>query len=133
MRQFCNARLGRIALDPDVSYLREHDIHLVKVRGRLDSYYASQLEDSLELVLRKAKKIILECSEVTFLSSAGIQILLSLRNVLQSKGGDLVLLNLEETAKKVLRTSKTLDLFCHTNELEEAVRLLGGEKGSQPK
>jgi len=120
-------------LDPDVSYLREHDIHLVKVRGRLDSYYASQLEDSLELVLRKAKKIILECSEVTFLSSAGIQILLSLRNVLQSKGGDLVLLNLEETAKKVLRTSKTLDLFCHTNELEEAVRLLGGEKGSQPK
>ena len=116
-------------MDPDVSYLKEHDIHLIKVKGRLDSYYASLLEDSLEPVLRKTNKIILECSEVTFLSSAGIRVLLSLRNVLKGRGGDLILLNLEETAKKTLRTSKTLDLFCHTNDLDEAVRLLGGEKG----
>jgi anti-sigma B factor antagonist len=117
-------------MDLDVSYLKEHDIHLIKVNGRLDSYYASQLENSLEPVLRRAKKIILECSDVTFLSSAGIKVLLSLTNVLKSKGGDLILLNLQETAKKVLRTSKTLDLFCHTNDPKEAVRLLEGKKSS---
>ena len=114
-------------MDLDLSYLKEHDIHLIKVKGRLDSYYASQLENSLEPVLRKAKKIILECSEVTFLSSAGIKVLLSLTNVLKGKGGDLVLLSLQKTAKKVLRTSKTLDLFCHTNDPKQAVRLLEGK------
>jgi anti-anti-sigma factor len=117
-------------MEVDVSYLREHDIHLIKVKGRLDSYYASQLENSLEPVLRKAKKIILECSEVTFLSSAGIKVLLSLTNVLKGKGGDLILLNVQETAKKVLRTSKTLDLFCHTNDPKEAIRLLEGKRSS---
>lgn len=117
-------------MDIDVSYLREHDIHLIKVKGRLDSYYASQLENSLEPVLRKARKIILDCSDVTFLSSAGIKVLLSLTNVLKGKGGGLILLNVRETAKKVLRTSKTLDLFRHTHDPKEAVRLLEGEKGS---
>jgi len=114
-------------MDLDVSYLKEHDIHLIKVKGRLDSYYASQLENSLEPVLRRAKKIVLECSDVTFLSSAGIKVLLSLTNVLKSKGGDLILLNLQETAKKVLRTSKTLDLFSQTNDPKEAVRHFEGK------
>jgi len=118
-------------MDVDISYLKEDDIHLIKVKGRLDSYFASQLEDSLVPVLRGAKKIILECSGVTFLSSAGIRVLLSLTNGLKGKGGDLILLNLQESAKKVLRTSKTLDLFCHTHDPKEAVRLLEGKKGSR--
>jgi hypothetical protein len=71
-------------MDFDISYLKKHDIHLIKIKGRLDSYYASQLEDS----------------------------------------------HVQETAKRVLRTSKTLDLFCHTNDPKEAVRLFEGKKGS---
>jgi anti-anti-sigma factor len=119
---------GGDCMDVDVSYLKEHDVHLIKVKGRLDSYYASELENAIEPVLRKAKKIVLECSEVTFLSSAGIRVFLSLMNRLKRRGGGLVLLNLGETAKKVLRTSKTLDLFCHADDPKEAVRLLKGEK-----
>ncbi len=115
-------------MDINVSYLEEHDVHLIKVKGRMDSYYSSELENSIEPVLRKAKKIVLECSEVTFLSSAGIRVFLSLMNRLKRRGGGLVLLNLGETAKKVLRTCKTLDLFCHTDDPKEAVRLLEGEK-----
>ncbi len=118
-----------IAMDLDVSYLKNYDIHLIKVKGRLDSYYASQFENSLDPVLKRTKKLILECSDVTFLSSAGIKVLLSLANVLKSKGGDLILLNLQETAKNVLRTSKTLDLFSQTNDPKEAIRLLEGNKG----
>lgn len=117
-------------MDVDVSYLKDRDIHLIKVKGRLDSYYASQLENLVEPVLRKAKKIILECSEVTFLSSGGIKVILSLTNVLKSEGGGLILLNLQESAKKVLRTSKTLDLFCHTNDTREAFRSLEEKKAS---
>ena len=115
-------------MDIDVSYLKDHDVHLIKVKGRLDSYYSSELENSIEPVLRRAKKIVLECSEVTFLSSAGIRVFLSLMNRLKKRGGGLVLLNLGETATKVLRTSKTLDLFCHTDDPKEAVRLLKGGK-----
>jgi len=124
------AQERQIAMYIDISYLKELDIHLIKVTGRLDSYYASQLENSLEPVLRRTKKIILECSDVTFLSSAGIKVLLSLKDVLKSKGGNLILLNLQETAKKGLRTSKTLDLFCHTNDRKEAIELLERKKAS---
>ncbi len=116
-------------MDIHVSYLKDYDIHLIKVKGRLDSYYASQLEGSLDSVLKRGKNLILECSDVTFLSSAGIKVLLLLTKALRTKGGDLVLLNLQETAKKILRTSKTLDLFRHTNDQKEAIRLLEGKKG----
>ncbi len=124
------AQERQIAMYIDISYLKELDIHLIKVKGRLDSYYASQLENSLEPVLRRTRKIILECSDVTFLSSAGIKVLLSLKDVLKSKGGNLILLNLQETAKKGLRTSKTFDLFCHTNDRKEAIELLERKKAS---
>jgi anti-sigma B factor antagonist len=116
----------------EISYLKKHDAHIVKVKGRLDSYYASQLEDSLHPVLKKSRKLIVECSNLTFLSSAGIRVFISLSHVLKSKGGGLVLLNLQETAKKSLRTSKTLDLFCHTNDGNEAIRLLRGKGGGKP-
>jgi anti-sigma B factor antagonist len=115
-------------MDISVSYLEEHDVHLIKLRGRMDSYYSSELENSIEPVLRRANKIVFECSEVPFLSSAGIRVFLSLMNRLKRRGGGLVLLNLQETAKKVLRTCKTLDLFPHTDDPQEAVRLLGGGK-----
>ena len=115
--------------DIEVSYSEGGAVHFIKVSGRIDSYYASELENAIEPVLRTAKKIVLDCSGVTFLSSAGIRLLLSLMNRLKGRGGGLVLLNLQEAAKKVLRTSKTLDLFCHTDDPGEAVRLLEGEKG----
>jgi anti-anti-sigma factor len=115
-------------MDINVLYLEEHDIHLIKVKGRMDSYYSAEVENSIEPVLRKAKKIVFDCSEVTFLSSGGIRVFLSLMNRLKRRGGGLVLLNLQETAKKVLRTSKTLDLFSHTDDPKEAYRLLEGEK-----
>lgn len=120
-------------MDLDVSHLKDHDVHLIKVKGRLDSYYASQLENSLKPVLKGARKIILDCSEVTFLSSAGIQVLLLWTDLLRARGGDLVLLNLQEAAKGVLRTSKTLDLFCHTDDPNEATRLLEEKKESPSK
>ena len=68
-----------------------------------------------------------------FSSRAGIKAFLSLTNVLKSKGGDQILLHLQETPKRVLRTYKTLDLFCHTNDIKEAIRLLEGETGSHPR
>lgn len=114
-------------MDLDVSHLKDHDVHLIKVKGRLDCYYALQLENFLEPILKRARKIILECSDVTSLSSAGIRVLLSMTNVLKNKGGDLILPNLQETAKKVFRTSKTLDLFYHTNDPKEPIRLLEGK------
>jgi anti-anti-sigma factor len=120
-------------MDTEVSYSGGGDVHLIKVRGRIDSYYALELENAIQPVLRTAKKIVLDCSEVTFLSSAGIRLLLSLMNRLQGRGGGLVLLNLQEAAKKVLRTSKTFDLFCRTDDPGEAVRLLDGKKGAQRK
>jgi anti-sigma B factor antagonist len=120
--------MGGDCMDISVSYLEEHDVHLIKLRGRMDSYYSSELENSIEPVLRKANKIVFECSEVPFLSSAGIRVFLSLMNRLKRRGGGLVLLNLQETAKKVLRTSKTLDLFPHTDDPKKAVRLLEGKK-----
>ena len=54
-------------MDIDVLYLKDHDINLIKAKGRLDSYYATQIENSLDPLLRRAKKITLECSDITFL------------------------------------------------------------------
>lgn len=73
-------------MDIGVLYLKDHNIHSIKTKVRLDSYYASQLENSLEPVLRRVKKIILECSDVIFM------------DVLKGNGGGLILLNLQETA-----------------------------------
>ncbi len=75
----------------------------VKVRGRLDNYWTEHLRSNLEEVVRGgAHGIRLDLSEVFFLSSAGVGLLVLFHQKLKGIGGSLAITNPSEWVKKIL-------------------------------
>lgn len=75
----------------------------VKVRGRLDNYWTEHLRSSLdELIRGGAHSLRLNLSEVPYLSSAGVGLLMSVYNQLTGIGGSLSVTSPSERVKLVL-------------------------------
>jgi len=79
----------------------------VKVRGRLDNYWTEHLRTNLEELIRSgAHRLRLNLSEVPYLSSAGIGLLMQFYNQLKGIGGSLVVTNPSDRAKLILDLCK---------------------------
>lgn len=78
---------------------------VMTVKGRIDSATATDFENVVkELIDKGVSNLILDFSEVDFLSSAGLRVMVTARKALRGAGGDLVLANPSE------RVVETLDI-----------------------
>ena len=99
-------------------------IQLVKVEGRLDANFSLQLEDEVDRLLeQKKERIILDFSDVTYLSSSGLRGLLSINKETEGSGG-LVLVNPQEIVKRIIEVAEVDDLLVQAKTVEEAMALL---------
>lgn len=103
--------------------LNRSNIYLVKLEGRLDASFSSELEDEIDRLFEKTKRIIMDFSEVTYLSSSGLRVLLSVKKETENKGG-LVLLNLVDIVKRIIEVAELDDFFSQADSVEEAVTIL---------
>lgn len=75
----------------------------VKVKGRLDNYWTEHLRGNLEEVIRGgAHGIRLNLSEISFLSSAGVGLLVKFHTQLRNIGGSFIVTSPSERVKQVL-------------------------------
>jgi anti-anti-sigma factor len=106
--------------------LNRNNIHLVRVEGRLDASFSSQLEDEVDRLLEKTKKLVMDFSGVTYLSSSGLRVLLAVKKETEDQGG-LVLIHLIDIVKKIIEVAELDDFFSQADSLEEAISVLEGE------
>jgi anti-anti-sigma factor len=79
------------------------DVLEVRVRGRLDNYWTEHLRRNLEEIVRGgAHGIQLNLSEIAFLSSAGVGLLVRFHTQLKSIGGSFVITSPSPRVKQVL-------------------------------
>ena len=82
---------------------RLDDILDVKIKGRLDGYWADHLKNNLEELIRGgAHRIFLNLSGVSYLSSAGIGLLVHFHKKLNGIDGSFVIVSPSEPVKRVL-------------------------------
>jgi anti-anti-sigma factor len=75
----------------------------VKVKGRLDNYWTEHLRRNLEEVIREgAHSILLNLADISFLSSAGVGLLVKFHTQLKGIGGSFVITHPSERVKQVL-------------------------------
>ncbi len=83
----------------------------IVLHGRLDTTRAVITELSFNKVATEKRRIIVDLSTVTFLSSYAIRIFLVGAKIVDSKGGKLVILCPEGNVAKVLQTAGTQTLI----------------------
>jgi anti-anti-sigma factor len=83
----------------------------VKVNGRLDNYWGEYLQRKLEELIREgAHQLLLNCSDVSYLSSAGVGVLMRFYRQLKAMGGSFGIVAPSEHVKLVIE-------LCHLSPL----------------
>lgn len=72
--------------------------------GRLDTV-ASQSVDISEFIANADKKIMFDCSELNFISSAGLRLLLALYKECHVKGGNITMKSVSPSVMRVFQVS----------------------------
>lgn len=81
------------------------EISVVKVKGRIDSETAPELDNALEKLLQENRnKIILDLQAVDYMSSAGLRAIVKSFQAAKKTGGDLRLASVSAPVEMILRT-----------------------------
>ena len=94
---------------------------LVTVAGECDLNTGRQLRDVLTSeVSRGVRRLILDLSELTFMDSTGMQVLLSIRTVLTVRGGTLALVSPQPVVARILALTGADELIPIFDSLRDA-------------
>jgi anti-sigma B factor antagonist len=100
----------------------ENDILTVRLEGSLDAKTAPEAREQLQRFLAANSKLILDFSNVDYLSSAGLRLLLLLYRELMARKGKLVLLGVSEDIRTVMSHTGFLSFFTLVESAVEAVQ-----------
>lgn len=95
---------------------------LVRLVGSADFSQTGTLQRCFQEIPRRAHPpVLLECSELTFLSSSALGAIVFLRQQLVAVGGQLTLIGLQPTVRDVLRVTGLLDKLTVQPDREQAL------------
>lgn len=108
-------------LDPETP----SDVAIVRPQGRLDSATSPAFETAvLEHLQGGSQRLVLDLSGVSYISSAGLRVILLAGKKLRATEGRLVLCGLREEVRGVFEMSGFLDLFAVAPSVQEALARL---------
>lgn len=126
MQQMCRIRARVI----------NSEVAVVEVSGRLDpGFERDGIYRTVEKLLSDGqKKIVLDLSRVTFVTSLGVGTLINILRLITREGGELKLLKPSLSVQKILSVSNLDRLFEMYPTEEEALQsFLGGSASPRPK
>lgn len=88
-----------------ISTRTSKDIHIVAITGSLDSTTSPEAQKSLDAVVAGAKKVALDFSQLDYISSAGLRVLLGAAKQLRASGGTLGMFGLNQSVREVFEIS----------------------------
>jgi anti-anti-sigma factor len=102
-------------------------IHVVRPAGSLDSNTSPILESHLAgLRTGGATAFVLDLKDLTYISSAGVRVLLAAKKAMKAGGGDVALMNLQPQIRKVFEIIQALPSLNVFESVAELDRYLAG-------
>ena len=89
----------------NISETRSGDVIQVKIDGRVDTTTSPQLQNAILQAFQKGSKLVLDFSDVEYVSSAGLRALLIGQKTANSKGGSMTLVNVADAVLQVFKMS----------------------------
>jgi anti-anti-sigma factor len=106
---------------------RVGDAHVVTVSGRLDGIYSSAFANQVgELITGMTPKILIDFTDIDFVTSAGLRALLVLLKKSKASGGVFALCGVNEQVAEVLDISGFAAMFSIHSGRAEGLAALNG-------
>jgi anti-sigma B factor antagonist len=95
-----------------VTILQKEQESVVRIAGELDTIATTEQADDLQQVLNIADKaLVMDCSELEYISSAGLRFFMQLKRESEAKGGSIRIKSLNEDVSDIFRMSGFQNIF----------------------
>lgn len=82
------------------------------LNGRLDTAASTEVVGDFQKLIEKANKnIVIDCTDMSYISSSGLRLFLSLRKASMAAGGSVVIRNISDEIRSVFTMTGFLNLF----------------------
>jgi len=109
----------------DIQEQRQNDVIVLKPAGRLDSLNCREFESCLISGLNESKKVVVDCAELVYISSAGLRVLLVAAKQARAANGQLSLAALRDNPREVFDISGFSAIFSIHPTVEAAIASFG--------
>ncbi len=93
-----------------ITKTQENDKLTVKIDGRLDTTTAPQLEAELKTALDGVKELVFDISDLAYISSAGLRVLLTAQKAM-NKQGKMVVSGANEAVMEIFEVTGFVDIL----------------------
>jgi len=91
---------------------KQHEAVTAFLKGRLDTLAAQEVAGQMEGLAEAASgTIILDCTEMSYISSSGLRLFLMLRKAVAEKGGKVIVRGISNDIRSVFMMTGFLNLF----------------------
>lgn len=84
---------------------------VLTLEGRLDTTTAPQLEEQTKECIPSTSDLTLDFAELSYLSSAGLRVILAAQKQMNAKSGKMVIKNINETIMEVFEVTGFIDIL----------------------
>lgn len=105
----------------NIKEIKDNDTLILDLSGKIDVNSSKIFQDKFTEVTGKGEKfIILDCSNLSYVSSSGLRVFLMFLKHINKIGGKLVLCSMSEIIYEVFEISGFVPIFTITDNLEDA-------------
>lgn len=90
---------------------QENDALLAKLEGELDTAAVTQVEIDFQPLMEAGKDIVLDCEKLSYISSSGLRLFLSVLKNQKAKGKSVKIVNLSEDLLRIFSMTGFDKLF----------------------
>ena len=100
------------------------EVNVLTIHGDVDGATAPEVQASVIANATPGCKMILDMTDVGYMSSAGLRMLLASYRQIGSKGGRIVLVGLSEEIQDTMSVTGFLNFFVHCETLDEGLKAI---------
>jgi len=107
-----------------VTTTEQKGVAIVSIEGEIDSKTAPEAQDELLPVVDKHHTLVMDLSGLTFLSSAGLRMMLLIYRRATASDGKVALVGLSEAIRDTMSVTGFLGFFVVCDTVDEAIQVV---------
>ena len=111
-------------MDVNIEAYETEGVMVVRMKGEIDSHTAPHVDKQIQPFIDGHQLVLLDMRAVSYLSSAGLRLLLILYRQITGRGGRVVLTGLSDLIKDTMRNTGFMDFFESYDSREAGLRAL---------
>lgn len=108
----------------EVNISKQDDIQIVELSGEIDAKNAKDVQDQVLPLAQTGARILLDMSNLAYMSSAGLRMMLMIYRTVDSNQGKIVLVGLSQNLQDMMSATGFLNFFKLSDSRDDALTTL---------